>query len=120
MFPHYQCKRKTPKLYVTAKHNALEKYGKKPPQEEHMFRVMTRECTPQQIYPTIPNFPIVKDNLSKNVLAYLTDFKPFIDKTKQDDEEDHSVKEENNERKNQNPSRHENRQQGKTVHEIRN
>lgn len=99
MFPHYPCKRKTPKLYVTTKTNALEKHGRKPPQEEHMFRVMTKECTPQEIYPTIPNFPIVKDNLSKNVLAYLTDFKPFIEKTKEDDGEENNIKDENSGRK---------------------
>ena len=33
-------------------------------------------------YPTIPNFAVVKDNLSKNIIAYLGDYKPFLDKTK--------------------------------------
>ena len=31
----------------------------------------------------IPNFAVVKDTLSKNILAYLGDYKPFIDKTKE-------------------------------------
>ncbi len=31
----------------------------------------------------IPNFAVVKDNLSKNIVAYLGDYKPFIDKTKE-------------------------------------
>ena len=31
----------------------------------------------------IPNFAVVKDNLSKNILAYLGDYKPFVDKTKE-------------------------------------
>ena len=44
---------------------------------------MTKETTPQEIYPVIPNFAVVKDNLSKNILAYLGDYKPFIDKTKE-------------------------------------
>ena len=101
MFPHYPCKRKTPKLYVTAKTNALQKYGKKPAQEQHLFRVMTKQCTPQQIYPTIPNFAIVKDNLSKNVLAYLTEFKPFIDKTKEDVYEDNDNNNNNNNNSNE-------------------
>jgi hypothetical protein len=43
-----------------------------------MFRVMTKEITPQEIYPTIPNFAVVKDNLSKNIVAYLGDYKPFV------------------------------------------
>jgi hypothetical protein len=30
MFPHQACKRKTPKLYITQKTNALQKYGAKP------------------------------------------------------------------------------------------
>jgi len=30
----------------------------------------------------IPNFGVVKDNLSKNIVAYLGEYKPFIDKTK--------------------------------------
>ena len=30
-----------------------------------------------------PNFAVVKDNLSKNIVAYLGDYKPFIDKTKE-------------------------------------
>lgn len=91
MFPHYPCKRKTPKLYVTTKTNALEKFGKKPAQEEHLFRIMTKQCTPQQIYPTIPNFAIVKDNLAKNVMAYLSDFKPFIEKTKDAQQQEDEV-----------------------------
>ena len=28
MFPHQPCKRKTPKLYITQKNNALSKYGR--------------------------------------------------------------------------------------------
>lgn len=28
MFPHQACRRKTPKLYITQKTNALSKYGK--------------------------------------------------------------------------------------------
>lgn len=44
---------------------------------------MTKETTPQEIYPVIPNFAVVKDNLSKNILAYLGDYKPFIEKTKE-------------------------------------
>lgn len=44
---------------------------------------MTKETTPQEIYPTIPNFAVVKDSLSKNIMAYLGDYKPFIDKTKE-------------------------------------
>lgn len=44
---------------------------------------MTKETTPQQIYPVIPNFAVVKDNLSKNIVAYLGDYKPFLDKTKE-------------------------------------
>ena len=31
----------------------------------------------------IPNFAVVKDNLSKNIVAYLGDYKPFLDKTKE-------------------------------------
>ncbi len=42
MFPHYPCKRKTPKLYITTQTNTLEKFGKKPAQDEHMFRVLTK------------------------------------------------------------------------------
>jgi hypothetical protein len=38
--------------------------------------------TPQEIYPAIPSFPVVRDVISKNVMAYLSDYKPFIDKTK--------------------------------------
>jgi hypothetical protein len=52
-------------------------------EEEHKFRVMTRETTPQEIYPVIPNFAVVKDNLSKNIVAYLGDYRPFLDKTKE-------------------------------------
>jgi cobalamin biosynthesis Co2+ chelatase CbiK len=48
-----------------------------------MFRVITREVTPQEIYPTIPTFPVVRDTISRNVLAYLSDYKPFIEKTKE-------------------------------------
>jgi hypothetical protein len=44
---------------------------------------MTKETTPQEIYPVIPNFAVVKDALSKNIVAYLGDYKPFIDKTKE-------------------------------------
>ena len=44
---------------------------------------MTKETTPQEIYPVIPNFAVVKDNLSKNIVAYLGDYKPFIEKTKE-------------------------------------
>ena len=47
---------------------------------------MTKECTPQEIYPTIPQFSVVKDSLARNVLAYLGDYKPFLEKTKQDDQ----------------------------------
>lgn len=77
------CKRRTPKLYITHQTNAIEKVGKPLNQQEHIFRVMTREVTPQEIYPTIPSFPVVRDNISRNVLAYLSDYKPFIDKTKE-------------------------------------
>jgi hypothetical protein len=52
-------------------------------EEEHKFRIMTKETTPQEIYPVIPNFAVVKDNLSKNIVAYLGDYKPFIEKTKE-------------------------------------
>jgi len=31
----------------------------------------------------IPNFAVVKDNLSKNIVSYLGDYKPFLDKTKE-------------------------------------
>lgn len=82
MFPHKACRRKTPKLYITQQTNALTKAGKPSSETEHRFRVMTKETTPQEIYPVIPNFAVVKDNLSKNILAYLGDYKPFIDKTK--------------------------------------
>lgn len=44
---------------------------------------MTRETTPQEIYPVIPNFAVVKDNLSKNIVAYLGDYRPFLEKTKE-------------------------------------
>ena len=82
MFPHQACRRKTPKLYITQKNNSLNKYGKVANETEHLFRVFTKETTPQEIYPTIPNFAVVKDNLSKNIIAYLGDYKPFLDKTK--------------------------------------
>lgn len=75
--------RKAPKLYITQKTNALNKYGKPLNDEEHRFRVITKEVTPQEIYPTIPNFAVVKDNLAKNIVAYLGDYKPFLDKTKE-------------------------------------
>ena len=81
MFPHQACRRKVPKLAITH-NNAMNKYGRVSSEAEHMFRVMTREITPQEIYPVIPNFPVVKDNLSKNIVAYLGDYKPFLDKTK--------------------------------------
>lgn len=45
-----------------------------------MFRVLSKEVTPTEIYPIIPNFATVKDNISKNINAYLTDYKPFIQK----------------------------------------
>jgi hypothetical protein len=83
VFPHKACRRKTPKLYITQKTNALNKHGKPLSEEEHKFRVMTKETTPQEIYPVIPNFAVVKDNLSKNIVAYLGDYKPFIEKTKE-------------------------------------
>ena len=44
---------------------------------------MTKQTTPQQIYPVIPNFGVVKDPLSKNIVAYLGDYKPFLQKTKE-------------------------------------
>lgn len=82
-FPHQACRRKAPKLYITQKSNALAKQGKPLSEEEHKFRVLTRETTPQEIYPVIPNFAVVKDNLSKNIVAYLGDYRPFLDKTKE-------------------------------------
>lgn len=45
-----------------------------------MFRILSKEATPIEIYPTIPNFATVKDTVSKNISAYLTDYKPFIQK----------------------------------------
>ena len=45
--------------------------------------MITKETTPQEIYPVIPNFAVVKDNLSKNIVSYLGDYKPFLDKTKE-------------------------------------
>ena len=82
-FPHKACRRKTPKLYITQKTNALNKNGKPSSEEQHKFRIMSKQTTPQEIYPVIPNFAVVKDNLSKNILAYLGEYKPFIDKTKE-------------------------------------
>lgn len=70
-------------MYITQKTNALSKQGKPQSEEEHKFRVMTRETTPQEIYPVIPNFAVVKDNLSKNIVAYLGDYRPFLDKTRE-------------------------------------
>ena len=61
----------------------MSKQGKPLSEEEHKFRVMTRETTPQEIYPVIPNFAVVKDNLSKNIVAYLADYRPFLDKTRE-------------------------------------
>ena len=81
MFPHQACRRKTPKLAITSK-NAMSKFGKATSEAEHMFRILTKEVTPQEIYPTIPNFAVVKDSLSKNIVAYLGDYKPFLEKTK--------------------------------------
>ena len=46
MFPHQACRRKTPKLYITQKTNSLNKYGKAE-EAEHLFRVFTKETTPQ-------------------------------------------------------------------------
>jgi hypothetical protein len=83
LFPHKACRRKTPKLYITQKNNALSKAGRPSNDQEHLFRVMTKETTPQEIYPTIPGFAVVKDNLSRNILAYLGDYRPFIEKTKE-------------------------------------
>ena len=85
---HKACRRKTPKLFITQKTNALSKVGKPSTEEEHKFRVLTKETTPQEIYPVIPNFGVVKDSLSKNIVAYLGEYKPFIDKTKEKVEKD--------------------------------
>jgi hypothetical protein len=50
--------------------------------------VLTRETTPQEIYPVIPNFAVVKDSLSKNIVAYLGDYRPFLDKTREKAQKD--------------------------------
>ena len=42
MFPHKACRRKAPKLYITQKTNALNKYGKPMNEDEHKFRIMTK------------------------------------------------------------------------------
>lgn len=47
VFPHKACRRKTPKLYITHKTNTISKQGKPLTEEEHRFRVMTKETTPQ-------------------------------------------------------------------------
>lgn len=39
---HKACRRKTPKLFITQKTNALSKHGKPLNDEEHKFRVMTK------------------------------------------------------------------------------
>ena len=43
---HKACRRKTPKLFITQKTNALSKVGKPSTEEEHKFRVFTKETTP--------------------------------------------------------------------------
>lgn len=42
MFPHQPCRRKTPKLFITQKNNALKKSGRAGSDQQHLFRVYTK------------------------------------------------------------------------------
>lgn len=62
-------KKKPPILNITSK-NKITKNGKMDP-EEHRLRVFNRENVPVMPELIIPSFTIKKDQMAKNILAYL-------------------------------------------------
>lgn len=50
---------------------------------EHKMRILNHENTPCVPSITIPNFPLKKDAISTNILAYLKEYSPLVNNEKQ-------------------------------------
>ncbi|CAD8208260.1 unnamed protein product [Paramecium octaurelia] len=70
-------KKKPPILNITARNKITKGYGKLDPQE-HLLRVYNRENVPVMPELIIPSFTIKKDQMAKNILAYLKEYTPLF------------------------------------------
>ncbi|CAD8090817.1 unnamed protein product [Paramecium sonneborni] len=70
-------KKKPPILNITSKNKITKGNGKLDP-EEHKLRVFNRENVPTMPDLIIPSFTIKKDQMAKNILAYLKEYTPLF------------------------------------------
>ncbi|CAD8198740.1 unnamed protein product [Paramecium pentaurelia] len=70
-------KKKPPILNITTRNKITKGNGKLDP-EEHRLRVYNRENVPIMPELIIPSFTIKKDQMAKNILAYLKEYTPLF------------------------------------------
>ncbi|CAD8188952.1 unnamed protein product [Paramecium pentaurelia] len=70
-------KKKPPILNITSKNKVSKGNGRMDP-EEHKLRVYNRENVPTMPDLIIPSFTIKKDQMAKNILAYLKEYTPLF------------------------------------------
>ncbi|CAD8116675.1 unnamed protein product [Paramecium sonneborni] len=70
-------KKKPPILNITTKNKITKGFGRMDP-EEHRLRVYNRENVPIMPELIIPSFTIKKDQMAKNILAYLKEYTPLF------------------------------------------
>ncbi|CAD8170184.1 unnamed protein product [Paramecium octaurelia] len=70
-------KKKPPILNITSKNKISKGNGRMDP-EEHKLRVYNRENVPTMPDLIIPSFTIKKDQMAKNILAYLKEYTPLF------------------------------------------
>ncbi|CAD8070592.1 unnamed protein product [Paramecium sonneborni] len=70
-------KKKPPILNITSKNKIIKGNGRMDP-EEHKLRVFNRENVPTMPDLIIPSFTIKKDQMAKNILAYLKEYTPLF------------------------------------------
>ncbi|CAD8109189.1 unnamed protein product [Paramecium sonneborni] len=69
--------KKPPLLNITARNKITKGHGRIDP-EEHRLRVYNRENVPIMPELIIPSFTIKKDQMAKNILAYLKEYTPLF------------------------------------------
>ncbi|CAK56918.1 unnamed protein product (macronuclear) [Paramecium tetraurelia] len=70
-------KKKPPILNITSKNKITKGNGRMDP-EEHKLRVFNRENVPTIPDLIIPSFTVKKDQMAKNILAYLKEYTPLF------------------------------------------
>ncbi len=79
-FPHLRRRKLPPKLAIL---NNMPKEGFPENRREHLFRVLSKEKTPHEVQAMIPAFSTIKDSVTRNVMAYLQDFRPFLESVRE-------------------------------------